>query len=372
MLPGVLTAYGAIWFSNLGFSEAQISILNSVPIFIVLILNFLIGRLADRANDWRTTIIIGSLFAAISLTGILYSQDYWVILVCLTISNVAMGTTVPVVDAAAVRLADRMNYGFGVQRAWGTIGYLILLMVTGEIIARFGDASYIWLLLLAAFLRMQAAFFLPKFRAPKLEVAPIQGLVALASVMRPWFILPLLGYGIINGSHMILNAFHSLILARQGYEPLTISLIISLGAVAETIMFVLFSKISSRMSSRGFLAIAGVATVVRWVAFGFEPTLFWLIPLQLMHAITFALGFVAIVRFISRHVIEENAAEAQGLMAMIQQIMTIVAMLGFGFFVAQLGIQAFWVAAGYAALGTVCVFVSLILRTSSTDGPIKR
>ncbi len=120
------------------------------------------------------------------------------------------------------------------------------------------------------------------------------------------------------------------------------------------------------------MAIAGVATVVRWVAFGFEPTLFWLIPLQLMHAITFALGFVAIVRFISRHVIEENAAEAQGLMAMIQQIMTIVAMLGFGFFVAQLGIQAFWVAAGYAALGTVCVFVSLILRTSSTDGPIKR
>ena len=70
VMMGLLTAYSGIWFSDLGFSDAQISVINVAPIVFMLLINVFVGRLADRASDWRTAIVLGSVLSALFATGI--------------------------------------------------------------------------------------------------------------------------------------------------------------------------------------------------------------------------------------------------------------------------------------------------------------
>ena len=45
---GAAVAYAGIWFASKGISSGEIGVINAVPVFIMLGLNLLIGRLADR------------------------------------------------------------------------------------------------------------------------------------------------------------------------------------------------------------------------------------------------------------------------------------------------------------------------------------
>ena len=60
MAVGAASVYAGIWFEGQGFSSEQIGVLNAFPVLAVLLLNLVVGRLADRADDWRKAIVIGS------------------------------------------------------------------------------------------------------------------------------------------------------------------------------------------------------------------------------------------------------------------------------------------------------------------------
>ena len=55
MGPGAAVMFLPIWLSGKGISTEQIGIINAVPVFVILALNLVVGRLADRASDWRRT-----------------------------------------------------------------------------------------------------------------------------------------------------------------------------------------------------------------------------------------------------------------------------------------------------------------------------
>lgn len=48
MSGAVVTVYGGIWFAGQGLSVSEIGILNALPVLIMLLLNVVVGRIADR------------------------------------------------------------------------------------------------------------------------------------------------------------------------------------------------------------------------------------------------------------------------------------------------------------------------------------
>jgi PPP family 3-phenylpropionic acid transporter len=108
--------------------------------------------------------------------------------------------------------------------------------------------------------------------------------------------------------------------------------------------------------------IAALVTVLRWVAFGFEPGVGPLIFLQALHAITFALSLIAVVGFIANHTDEGIAAQAQSFYVMLQQGASILALMVFGSLVGSWGAEAYFLSAGIAALGAACILASLVLK----------
>jgi PPP family 3-phenylpropionic acid transporter len=364
---GATVAYGGIWLASKGISSEQIGVINALPVFIMLGLNLVVGRLADRANDWRQVIIAGALVGSVVPFLLFFADGFWAILAIWTCSTLPIAAIGPVVDAAALRMAKRHGAEFGTIRAWGTVGYMVFNAVTGVLAAWLGSVVFVPLFAILSLLRGIVSLALPKFRAPthQTSVATI-GQPAEArkirEVLKPWFLLPLVGFAIIFATHLILNAFAALLWKEQGISESLIGPLIALGALAEATTMFLWQRVGARFSPRAIIMFGALASVVRWTAMAMSPPVYVLVILQLMQSLTYAMGFLASVHFIAKWTSEDIAAEVQSFFVVLQQVASVIALIGFGWLISVLGAHAYFVAAGFALLGAGLVWVSLRLK----------
>lgn len=363
MSGAVFNVYGGIWFVERGLTSEQIGIINAVPVLVMLLLNTLVGRVADRASDWRQVIVMGSLLAAVIPLGLFYVGDFWGILVVWTLAMVPITAVGPVMDAATMRMTRRRGTQYGPIRAWGTVGYMVTLIVIGFIITQFGGGIFLPLFVGLSVLRGLVALGLPRFRGPAGEAKPAgPGAAHLREVMKPFFILPLVGFSMVYATHIVLNAFQALLWQEQGLSSDLVAPLLALAAFAEASMMFLFSRLAVRFSARSLILLSSAAAVFRWFCMGLQPGLEFLIPLQLLHAFTFALGFMGCVHFIANWTSDEIAAEAQGFFQMLQQAMSVIALVGFGWLTGMMGSHAYFVAAGFAGLGGLLIWLSIAMQ----------
>jgi PPP family 3-phenylpropionic acid transporter len=363
MVPGAMTVYGGIWMESLGLSDDRIGIVNAAPVLAMLILNLVVGRIADRASDWRQVIVLGAVAAGLLPIGLIWADGFWGILLFWTLGTICMALTIPVLDAAATRLTQRRGTDYGALRAWGTIGYLVVLLGTGAMVGQdWGPGVFIWLVVALGLVRAVVALFLPRFRgAPVAARAGAAG--RIGEVMRGWFMLPLVGWAIISATHLILNAFQGLLFARAGIGLEWIGVIIAVGALSEAAMFFAFGRwFAGRFRLRSLILVSAVISAARWVAMAVEPGLGWLIALQALHGITYGLGFMACIAFITKWTAEDIAAEAQGLFVVLQQGFSVVTLFGFGLLAERWGAQAYLASAAMAAVGAAMIWASLRLQ----------
>jgi len=364
---GAAVAYAGIWFSQQGLSAAEIGIVNALPVLIMLGLNLVVGRLADRAGDWRQVIVAGALLSAAIPFGLFFAHGFWGILVVWTCGALPVAAIAPVADAAALRLTQRNGTDFGVVRGWGTVGYMAFNFVPGILVSLLGAMIFVPLYVFLNFMRGVVALALPNFRRPA-TMPTVAGVLApptaskLGQVMQPWFLLPLIGSAIVFATHIILNAFAALLWQRQGISPAVIGPLIALGAFAEAATMFAWRRVGARFSARTVLLVSALASVVRWTAMGFSPPVYVLVFLQLLQSLTFALGYLGSVHFIAKWTGEDIAAEAQSLFVVLQQVATVIALAGFGWLVGIMGAYGYLVAAGFALLAAGLIAVSMRLR----------
>ncbi len=255
-------------------------------------------------------------------------------------------------------MTRRNGTDYGVIRAWGTIGYLVTIVVTGVAVQCLGSAAYLPLFVGVALLRGALAFQLPNFRAPaRQEGAHVAG--RLREVMKPWFLLPLVGWAMVFATHLILNTFQALLWSEQGIPAFTIAILVAVGAGAEAPMMWLFKHVATRFPARWLILISAIVSALRWVALGFAPDVPVLFALQLLHSVTFAMGFMGCVNFIANWTSENNAAEAQSFFQVLQLAMATVAVFAFGYLAQVWHAQGYFASAGFAAIGAILIFASM-------------
>lgn len=361
---GVSSVYFSIWLSNRGITPDETGIITALPVLLMLGINVLVGRLADKASDWRQVIIILSLIAGVIPIGMFFVSGFWGILAVWTLCVVPAVALVPVIDAATLRMTQRRSTNFGIVRAWGTVGYTAATALAGPIIAYFGESAFLPLFVGLSLLRAVISLQLPRFRAPAHVDTPRPKHVAgrLRETLKPWFVLPLLGLGIIYSTHGALANFAALLWKEQGIPEGLIGPLMAIGAAAEAAMMFAWTKLNIKVSARHLIIFACLVGVVRWGAMAFSPPVWILAILQLLHSVTFAISYFGGIYFIANWTSEDIAAEAQGFSYVLQQGMTVIALLGFGWFTAQFGTGAWLALAAYSLLGAVLVGVSLKLR----------
>jgi PPP family 3-phenylpropionic acid transporter len=320
-----------------------------------------VGRIADKAPDWRGVIVWSAWLAALAPLGFFAVEGFWGILVVWTLSGLPHMASIPVLDAAAMRMTSRRGTGFGTLRAWGTVGYLVVLAGAGWTMERLGQGAYVPLLVGFAALKALAAMGLPRFRSPE-AAQDAKGARHLREVLKPWFLLPLLGWSAVFATHLVINAFQGLLWQAQGIGLGTVGLLIAVGAASETLMFFVYRRLFKGVRARTLMLASAGLSVLRWALMAQAPGLPLLWVLQATHGLTYGMGFLACVQFIANWTSEDIAAEAQGFFVVLQQGMSVAAMAGFGLLMDHVGAGAHWGSAAFAALGALAIWLSWRLQ----------
>ena len=346
---GVASVFLGIWLSEHGIPADQIGIVNALPMLCLLLLNMVVGRLADRADDWRTALIFISLASALAPLPLYFVSEFWGILLVWALCATTNGLVAPVIDAATVRMTRRNGSDFGAIRAWATVGYVFAAAGLGLFLNTLGSGAFVTLYVATAVVRAGLAFYLPRFRAPPEQVTLANAVPELApqpsrlkDSLKLWFVLPLVAFSLVNSSNALIGSFAALLWHENGIPSYYLGPLLGFAAVGEAILMFAWRRFGGRVTARNMIMVAAFAGLIRFTIMAFNPPVEVLFFTQLLHALSFGAGYFGVVHFIANWTNESNAAEAQGFANMLNMAASMLALIVFGVLVEYFGASAFF------------------------------
>ncbi len=366
---GVASVFLGIWLSEHGIPADQIGVINALPTLCLLLLNIVVGRIADKADDWRTALIVISIASALAPLPLYFVSEFWGILAIWAMTATTNGLVAPVIDAATVRMTRRNGTDFGAIRAWATVGYVFAAGGIGLLINVLGSSAFVTLYVIMVIGRAALAFLLPRFRAPKPKatLANVEKELAaqpsrLRDSLKLWFVLPLLAFSLVNSSNALIGGFGTLLWHQNGVPNYFLGPLLGIAAVGEAILMFAWRRFGGRVTARNMILAGAVAGLVRFTIMAFNPPVEVLLFTQMLHAFSFGMGYFGVVHFIANWTNEANAAEAQGFANMLNMGAAMTALILFGVLVELFGSHAFFYSTVTCLLAIGCLLWSLKLK----------
>jgi len=353
---GSFAPFSAVWFNSLNISSTMSGAIFAAPSIATVLFTVFIGWWADRLQDWRSAIIVCNWIVLIVVCWILFGRGPWDLLFIWAVSGLFTRASGPIMDAAALYSTQQTDSDYGRIRSFGSIGFIVGVLLAGWVFEQFGISWFVTVLLLSAVVRVLAAHMLPVFRTdnllPKKSVTSVSGMKVL------WYTgiwLVLAGSALINASHGFNNAFSVMHWTNTGISTGIAAALWSVSVIAEVVLMWSYKDVAKKFSARKCLLAASAVCVLRWLITGTDPGLGQLLLLQALHSITFGLTFLATVNFIAKRIHEDHAAQAQSVYAMLTTLFMALAVWLSGWLYEQFAGYSYWAMSILALLGGVCV-----------------
>ena len=276
---------------------------------------------ADHHQTHRGLIQILA-WAALGLVLVLSQMHgFWPVFFVAVPFAIAVTSIMPLTETLAVSQMRGAGLDYGRVRLWGSLTFVIMGLAGGVLVERFGGSFGIWLLMLGAVLTVIAALKLPGGNggvAPS-DAPPEHAALSRHDVMElvrnRVFLLFLLSVGCTQASHATFYTFGALHWQALGISSVSIGIMWALAVLAEVALFAWSQPVTRRFGPVELLIAGGAAAALRWAVMSFDPPLGVLMPLQLLHALTYGATHLAAIHFIARAVPLAVAGTAQALYA---------------------------------------------------------
>lgn len=312
---GLVSPYASLFFLDRGFSVIEIAILMSMLQITRIVGPFSWGWLSDYLSNRIGIIRFCACFAAIVFTAIYFLNSYIGFFIWMFVLHTILSSLMPLGESATVHALYKDNSfdkRYGRLRLWGSIGFITMVLIAGELFQRKGIEIYP---IIGTFVLIALAAITFLLHEPKLErhkMVKGEFWVVLLNPDVRWFLLS--GF-FMQFAHAALYVFYSLYLANLGYDKFQIGLFWALGVFAEVMFFYYQSKVLSRLDPEVVLQASFVIGVIRFALMAFLPITSILVIAQVMHAGTFAAHHSAATKLLQRWFTGPLQARGQALMA---------------------------------------------------------
>jgi PPP family 3-phenylpropionic acid transporter len=318
---GVVVPYFPVWLNARGLDPLQISTVTALPLFIRLLVTPSIGLLADRLGNYRLVIVTLAWSALALILTLSLVGGYLPILVIGVAFLLANGTMLPLIETIAVGGVRTQGLDYGRMRLWGSITFIIANFVGGIAIEALGGSFALWMIAFAAVSTIAAAHALPPPPVTARTVTTQRVSWRTSSPARllqsRLFILFLIAIGCTHGAHATFYTFGALHWQAQGLSAAWVGTLWAIGVFAEVVLFALSAPVVRHFGPAQLIVAGAGASVVRWGVMAFDPPLGVLIPLQLLHALTYGAAHLGAILFITRAVPHKGMGSAQAFYATI-------------------------------------------------------
>lgn len=317
---GMHVPYMPVWLAGRGLTGAEISAVMAAPFFLRLLITPGIAMAADRTGRHRVMLIA---LAWISLAVILVLSQaigFWPILLLTVPLIVTFTTIMPLTETVAVSGVRHAGLDYGRMRLWGSLTFVVASFAGGFAVAHWGSGAGIWLIAIGCGLTVVAAHLLPREALKSDDVELVQGPwwkaeEPLMLLRQPAFVAFLFAAGCIQAAHATFLTFGTLIWQKQGLSGGWIGSLWAIGVFAEIIVFAVSGWLVRTFGPVALLIAGAASSVVRWIAMGFDPGLATLVPLQILHGVSYGASHIGAIHFISQAVPLRAAGSAQALYA---------------------------------------------------------
>ena len=305
---GVFIPYWSLYLKSLNFSAVEIGELMAMVMASKLVAPYLLGWLSDHIQK-RLIIIQVSLFlAALIFSGVLTYQSYWWFMSIMAIFGFLWNASLPLFESLTLNYLGRESHRYSHIRLWGSIGFILVVVVVPIIIEKV-DIAFLPIMVLVALILNGLATFLIKDSAVVHEKSATTKLLPI--LKHPVVIAFLVVCAIQTMSHGAYYTFFSIYLDEHNYSKSVTGIMWGLGVLAEVILFIIVQKFFARYGVCKLFIIALLLTVIRWLMLAYlVDSLVLLIFIQLFHAASFGLFHVTAIEL--THILFPGRLQARG------------------------------------------------------------
>src|SRR5215212_55518 len=284
MLGGV-APYFSLYLRKLGFSGIEIATLLALMPLARVVAPPAWAWIADHQGKRRPLVRMTTAAAALACAGLLIATTYAWLFIVIVVLNVFWCAALPLVEATTMgHLAGRLG-DYGRIRVWGSVSFMISVIVLGQILDYTGIMLLPVLLLALFSVNALAAWILPGDPAQHHheDHAPMRVILRRPEVMALFAACFLMAL-----AHGPYNIFYSIRLVEIGYSKSAVGWMWAVSVLAEIGVFWLMPALLKRFSIPAIMSFSLGCAVVRFLIIGWLAQNVVLMALaQTMHAATF-------------------------------------------------------------------------------------
>jgi len=305
-----LVPYLVIYYQGLGLSGTQIGILTGIPTLMSLFSTPVWGGMADATSKKR--LLLGAaILLSMAMVWVLSNTTVflWIVLVVILYAfNSA--PVIPLMDSTVMDMLGEHKEQYGKQRMWGAVGWGVSAPVIGWLNEHYGLHWSFWGYLIQTTVVLAVILNMPVSHA-SLGGRYWQGLRGLLQDMR-WRLFLLVVFVCGVGSSVLSN-YLFLRLNDLGASKTLMGIALAVATVSELPVFFFSGRLLKRWGARSLLVLSLFVYVLRALAISFLPTPLLVLPLQLLHGLTFSITWAAGVSYARQIAPPGMGATAQSL-----------------------------------------------------------
>lgn len=302
----------ALYYRELGLDERSIGFLSGIPPLMALFVAPLWGALADltQRHQRLLQIAIGGLWSTLLLFTFV-RNPLWIIPLVLLYALFS-APIMPLVDNSVLALLGERQAIYGRLRLWGALGWGVTGATIGLLIDQRGLQ---WSFYGALFFLTGCLVASAKFQVQQVQIGqPFWQGIHFFVTSRPWLIFLVTIF--INGMAAgVGNNFLFLYLDELAATKTLMGLTLMVATISEIPIFFYGDRLLVRLGARGLLLVSLSASVIRMGSYAVMPAAGYVLPIQLLHGLTFSAMWVAGVSYANRAAPLGMGATAQGLLS---------------------------------------------------------
>ncbi|MBX2849441.1 MAG: MFS transporter [Acidiferrobacterales bacterium] len=320
---GVIVPYWGLYLSHLDFSAMQIGELMAILLLTKVIAPNVWAAIADRATvkhgNALSILRFATLMTLICYLTINYAQQYWSMAMGMFAFCVFWNACVPQMEAATLNQLDNKREKYGEIRLWGSIGFIVTVLVVGALIDK-GGPQLIFPAGAVSMLLMCLSCFWLVHRASKqrllavVDLEQMQTKIALTKLLNKRVNVLLLLCFFMQMSHSPFYTFYSIYLESYGYSKFLIGILWSSGVVFEIVIFLIGFRLLRRFELGHLLTFTFFVASVRWCLVASMPeNSAIMFVAQMMHALTYGLYHIVMIQLIDQSFVGRYQIRGQAL-----------------------------------------------------------